>query len=493
MSTLAASDAQPVGQAVDVVHDAASMQRLLEVQRSAFMTSLPVGAALRIDRLNRAIAMMVDHAERWAAAASEDFGHRPRAITMISDVIASINALKHAKKHLSGWMQGERRRPLFPLGLLGASARVDYQPKGVVAIIAPWNFPIGMVMMPLAGVFAAGNRAIAKPSEFTPATSALFAELVPEYFGIDEFAIVTGGAEVGKAFSGLPFDHIIFTGATGVGRHIMRAAADNLVPVTLELGGKSPVIVGRNADIANVAARVAQGKLMNAGQICLAPDYMLIDSAREGALVDALIDSASAMYPTIADNDDYAAIVNDRHHARLTELIDDARTKGAEIVVVNPAGESLGAGNARKMPLHIIRNASDDMKVMQEEIFGPLLPIRLVADTDAAIAYVNAHDRPLGLYYFGRDRAEEQHVLDRTISGGVTVNDVIFHVAQEDLPFGGVGPSGMGSYHGFDGFRTFSHAKAIFRQGWIDVAKLGGVKPPFGKATAGAIRRELKK
>ncbi|MEQ1725958.1 MAG: coniferyl aldehyde dehydrogenase [Sphingopyxis sp.] len=472
---------------------AADMRRLLDAQRADFMTHLPVPIAVRRDRLTRAIAMMVDHADRWCAAATEDFGNRARELTLMTDVLPSVGALKHARKHMAAWIRGEQRKALFPLGLLGARARVEYQPKGVVGIIAPWNFPIGMVMTPLAGVFAAGNRAIAKPSEFTPCVTALFAELVPAYFAPEEFAIVTGGPDVGQAFSQLPFDHIIFTGATSVGRHIMRAAADNLVPVTLELGGKSPVIVGKSADLDDVAGKVALGKLMNAGQICLAPDYVLIDEAREGALVDALVASASAMYPTILDNPDYTAVVNDRHHARLSAHIADARAKGADITIVNPAAEDFAAANSRKMPLHIIAGATDEMSVMQDEIFGPLLPIRRVGDSDAAVDYVNAHDRPLGLYYFGKDAAEERKILDRTISGGVTVNDVIFHVAQEDLPFGGVGPSGMGSYHGHDGFKAFSHAKSVFRQARIDVAKLAGLKPPYGKTTQSAIGRDLKK
>ncbi|MEQ1510765.1 MAG: coniferyl aldehyde dehydrogenase [Sphingopyxis sp.] len=469
------------------------MRALLDAQRLDFMAHLPEPLSVRRDRLDRAIAMMVDHAPRWCQAASEDFGNRSHELTSMTDVLPSVGALKHAKKHLSAWMSGEKRQPIFPLGLLGARARVEYQPKGVVGIIAPWNFPIGMVMTPLAGAFAAGNRAIAKPSEFTPNVTALFAELVPHYFAPEEFAIVTGGPEAGQAFSELPFDHIIFTGATSVGRHIMRAAANNLVPVTLELGGKSPVIVGQSADLNDVAAKVAMGKLMNAGQICLAPDYVLIDEAREGALVDALVTSASAMYPTIIDNNDYTSVVNDRHHARLSAHIADARAKGAEVMIVNPAGEDFAHANSRKMPLHIIRGATDDMSVMQDEIFGPLLPIRRVSNSDAAVNYVNAHDRPLGLYYFGKDAAEERKILDRTISGGVTVNDVIFHVAQEDLPFGGVGPSGMGSYHGHDGFKTFSHAKAVFRQTRFDVAKLAGLMPPYGKATSRAIARDLKK
>lgn len=474
-------------------HDAAAMRALLDTLRADFAANLPVPLTLRRDRLTRAIAMMVDHGDAWCNAVSEDFGNRPRELTMMTDVIASANALKHARQNLAAWMRADKRKTLFPLGLLGASARVEYQPKGVVGIIAPWNFPIGMVMTPLAGVFAAGNRAMAKPSEFTPNTAALFAELVPQYFDANEMAVVTGGAETGQAFARLPFDHIIFTGATGIGRHILHAAADNLCPVTLELGGKSPVIVGESANLEATAQKVALGKLMNAGQICLAPDYVLIDGKREHAFAQAVAASASAMYPTILDNPDYTSIVNDRHHARLHAYVEDAREKGADIMVVNPAGEDFTSANSRKMPLHIISGATDDMRVMQEEIFGPILPIRRANSVGEAVEYVNAHDRPLGLYYFGRDGAEEDHVIDRTISGGVTVNDVIFHVAQEDLPFGGIGPSGMGNYHGFDGFQTFSHAKAVYRQAKPDVAALAGMKPPYGKATQKAIARDLRK
>ena len=493
MATRAAEQSPSVIRGDANSHSPDEMRATLNAMRADFTAQLPVAQSVRADRLQRAIAMLVDHSQPWCDAVSEDFGNRAAELTLMSDVLAGKGALEHAQKNLSAWMRGERRKVMFPLGLLGARGRVEYQPKGVVGIIAPWNFPISMVMSPLAGVFAAGNRAMAKPSEFTPNTAALFAELVPQYFDATELAIVTGGADTGQAFSALPFDHMIFTGATSVGRHILRAAADNLCPVTLELGGKSPVIVGQSADVKDVADKVAMGKLMNAGQICLAPDYVLIDEAREAALVDALAASASAMYPTILDNQDYTSIVNDRHHARLTAHIDDARAKGADVTVVNPAGEDFATANSRKMPLHIIRGATDDMTVMQEEIFGPLLPIRRVASVDSAVEFVNSRDRPLGLYYFGKDSAEERGVLDRTISGGVTVNDVIFHVAQEDLPFGGVGPSGMGNYHGFDGFKTFSHAKAVYRQAKADVAKLAGLKPPYGATTAKSIASRMKK
>lgn len=470
-----------------------SMQGLLDRQRAAFMADLPVSVEVRRDRLTRAIALLVDHGEALSDAMSEDFGHRSRDQSMLTDINPAINALKHACKHVKAWMKSERRPVQFPLGLLGARASIEYQPKGIVGIIAPWNFPVVLAFSPLAGVFAAGNRAMLKPSEFTPVTSAMIEKLAPEYFDPIELAVVTGGPDIGKAFSELAFDHLIYTGSTNVGRHVMAAAAKNLVPVTLELGGKSPVIVGDSADIAQAAERIVLGKMMNAGQICLAPDYLLVPGNREGELVAALKTAASALYPSLLDNDDYTSVVNDRHYDRLQAHVADARALGAEVIVVDPAGEDFASSNRRKMPLHIIRNVRDEMTVMQEEIFGPLLPIKTVTNTADAIDYVNAHDRPLGLYYFGKDADEERRVLDRTVSGGVTVGDVIFHVAMEDLPFGGVGPSGIGSYHGIEGFRAVSHAKSIYRQPRLDIAKLAGMKPPYGKTTAKTIARDFKK
>lgn len=470
----------------------ASMTEILAAQRAAFTAELPVSLSARKDRLNRAATMIVDNAERFCDALSEDFGHRSRDQSMLTDIAASVAPIRHATKNLEKWSRRDARSVQFPLGLLGARAWVDYQPKGVIGVIAPWNFPVQLVMAPLAGIFAAGNRAMVKTSEFTPVTAALFEEICPNYFAPEELMFLSGGPDVGKAFAELPFDHLLFTGATSIGRHILHAAADNLVPVTLELGGKSPVIVGKSADIRQTTERVALGKMLNAGQICLAPDYMIVPLDQERAVVDGLKSAASAMYPTVLANPDYTAIVNDRHFQRLSGWLDDARAKGATVETVNPANEDFGASNARKMPLHIVTDVTDDMTIMQEEIFGPILPIRRYTTIDDAIAQVNAKDRPLGLYYFGSDDAECTRVTDRTISGGVTVNDVIFHVSMEDLPFGGIGPSGMGSYHGHDGFKTFSHAKAVYKQPKIDVAKLAGLKPPYGKATLASARRQMK-
>ncbi|MFL0585552.1 coniferyl aldehyde dehydrogenase [Sphingomonas olei] len=467
------------------------MKDILCAQRDSFMAALPEPISVRKDRLKRAAAMIRDHADRFCDALSEDFGHRSREQSMITDIGGSISPINHALKNLEKWARPEKRPVQFPLGLLGAKAWVEYQPKGVVGVIAPWNFPVNLVMSPLAGVFAAGNRAMVKTSEYTPVTAALFEEIVGRYFDPTELAFVSGGPDVGQAFAELPFDHLIFTGATGIGRHILHAAADNLTPVTLELGGKSPVIVGKGADLKQVSERVAVGKMLNAGQICLAPDYLLVPSAQESAVVDGIRTAASAMYPTLLSNPDYTSVVNDRHYERLNQWVEDARAKGATVDVVNPAGEDFGSTNSRKMPLHIVRDVTDDMTLMQEEIFGPILPVRRYDGIDAAIGEVNRRDRPLGLYYFGKDEAERRRVLDRTISGGVTIDDVIFHVSMEDLPFGGVGPSGMGSYHGLDGFRTFSHAKAVYQQSKLDVAKIAGLKPPYGDATRKAVARQM--
>ncbi len=472
--------------------DAAAMLALLHRQRAAFTAELPVTAAVRKDRLKRAIALVIAGKDRFAAALSEDFGHRSVPMSMMTDIVASVGPLKHALKHFEAWSKPEKRAVMFPLGLLGARARVEFQPKGVIGIISPWNFPVNLTFAPLAGVLAAGNRAMIKPSEFTPVTSALMKELIAAAFDEAEVAVVTGGPELGRAFSELPFDHLIFTGSTAIGRHVMAAAAKNLVPLTLELGGKSPTIVSRSANTARTTERIALGKMMNAGQICLAPDYLLVPREDEAKIVDGLKAAVATMYPTLLSNPDYTSVMGARHRERLEAHVADATAKGAKVTVVNPANEDFTKQNTNKMPLHILQGVTEDMTVMQEEIFGPLLPVMAYDKLEGAIDYVNAHDRPLGLYWFGEDAGEQRAVLDRTISGGVTVNDVVFHVSMEDLPFGGVGPSGMGSYHGLDGFRAFSHAKAIYTQPKIDVAGVAGFKPPYGAKTAKSIAGQLK-
>ncbi len=473
--------------------DAAAMRSLLEAQRAAFTAELPVTAATRKDRLNRALDVVLNNKDRLAAAMSEDFGHRSTELSLVTDIMASVKPIKHALKHLDAWMRPEKRKLDFPLALLGAKARVEWQPKGVIGIISPWNFPVNLTFAPLAGVLAAGNRAMIKPSEYTPVTSQLMRDILEAAFDPAEIAVITGGPEVGRAFTDLPFDHLVFTGATSVARHVMAAAAKNLVPLTLELGGKSPTIISRSADVARATERVAMGKLMNAGQICLAPDYLLVPEEQEGEIVQGLKAATARLYPTMLANPDYTSVLGARHRERLEAHVEDARAKGATIDVVNPGNEDFSKQNTNKMPLHIIRNPTDDMTVMQEEIFGPLLPVRTYKAMDGAIDEINRRDRPLGLYWFGEDDTEQRRVLDRTISGGVTVNDVIFHVSAEDLPFGGIGPAGMGNYHGQDGFKAFSHPKAIYSQPKLDLAGLAGFKPPYGEKTTKALARELKR
>ncbi|MCW1381728.1 coniferyl aldehyde dehydrogenase [Novosphingobium sp. KCTC 2891] len=469
-----------------------AMLGLLARQRDAFTAARPEPLAVRHDRLERCAALLKAHGEDFARAMSADFGHRSHEQSMMTDVMPSISLIRYSQKKMKAWSKPDKRQVNFPLNLLGAKAEVRYEPKGVIGIVSPWNFPVGLCMGPLAQAFAAGNRAMIKPSEFTERTSDLMAELFPKFFAEEEVAVVTGGADVGQAFCGLPFDHLLFTGATSIGRHVLHAAADNLVPVTLELGGKSPTILGRSADVKRSAERIALGKMMNAGQICLAPDYMLVPEELEGKAIDAVKGAVAAMYPTLLANDDYTSVINARHRDRLKGLVADALDKGAEAIVVNPGDEAFDTTNGNKLPLTILRNVNDQMKVMQEEIFGPVLPVMTYRGIDEAVDYVNAHDRPLGLYYFGEDAGERERVLTRTISGGVTVNDVIFHVSADDLPFGGVGPSGMGSYHGVEGFRTFSHGRAVYRQPKVDLAKLAGLKPPYGAATQRTLKMQLK-
>jgi coniferyl-aldehyde dehydrogenase len=468
-----------------------TMEETLTAQRAAFTAELPVASAIRKDRLRRLAAMIADNADRFAAAASQDFGHRSLVQSMLTDIVASVLPVEHALERLDRWMRPETRSLPLPLRLMGSRAWVEYQPKGVVGVIAPWNFPIQLAVAPLAGAIAAGNRAMAKISETTPRVAAVFEELVPRYFDRLELAVFSGGPDIGQHFAGLPFDHLVFTGGGAIARNVLRAAADNLVPVTLELGGKSPTIVGRTADIAKAADRIVFGKMLNAGQICLAPDYALVPAEMEQAFVKSVREAVARMYPTLLTNEDYTSVVNERHHVRLSAYLDDARTKGARVIEVNPGNEDFGASNSNKMPLYLVFDVTDDMKVMQEELFGPILPVRRYDQIEEAIDYINAHDRPLGLYYFSKDETERRQVLDRTISGGVTLDDVLFHAAEE-LPFGGIGPAGMGSYHGIDGFRTFSHAKAVYKQTKIDIIKLGGVKPPFNKTTRSTIERALK-
>ncbi|MCB1675263.1 MAG: coniferyl aldehyde dehydrogenase [Halioglobus sp.] len=480
---------------VDTTNDAGiQMQETLAAQRRDFLREGPVAAATRIDRIDRGIDALIRYGDRLADALHSDFGCRPRQVSLLTDVVGSINTLKHSAKHLRQWMKAERRPTIFPLNLMGGRSRIEYQPLGVVGIIAPWNFPVSMVFQPLAGVLAAGNRAMIKPSEFTPATSEVIDEMIRDVYKPEEVSVFKGGPEVGQAFSSLAFDHLLFTGATSVGRHVMAAAARNLVPVTLELGGKSPVIISRSADLEQSLERIMLGKTLNAGQICLAPDYLMVPEEQLHDVIAAARTAVAAMYPKLLDNEQYTSVINERHYRRLNGYLAEAEERGVQTIAINPASEDFSQQDGtHKIPPTLLIEPPEDAAVLEEEIFGPLLPIRTYRGIDETIDYINARPRPLGVYYFGTDAAEQEAVASRTTSGGMCINDVLMHVMQEDLPFGGVGPSGMGSYHGIEGFRRFSHAKSIYSQTRVNVAKLSGMLPPYGSATEKTIKAQTKR
>ena len=462
------------------------MNRVLELQKQLNITEGAPSAALRLDRLDRCISMVSAYKKEIVESMQDDFGNRDPIMSAATEVDSVIGPMVHAKKNLKKWMKTEKRKASIAgtgplLFLTGAKALINYQPKGVVGVISPWNFPVNLALAPLAGVIAAGNRVMLKPSELTPSSSDLMKKMINEYFEESEIAVFTGDPEVGAAFSALAFDHMLFTGGTEIAKHVMRAAADNLVPLTLELGGKSPVVVGQSSKMQDVAQRVMQGKTMNAGQICLAPDYALVPEGKVKEFVDAAVSITSEMFPDMKDNDDYTSIINQKHYDRIQGYLADAKEKGAEVVEINPSNEDFSQQPHHKIPPTIVLNPTDDMQIMQEEIFGPVLPVKTYSDVSEAVDYINSKDRPLGLYYFGKHKKEKDFVLNNTTSGGVTINDVISHIQMEDLPFGGVGPSGMGSYHGHDGFKEFSHAKATYTQSKLNLMKIAGLVPPYKK------------
>jgi coniferyl-aldehyde dehydrogenase len=446
-----------------------------DAARQAFLEDPAPSYETRLARLDALLELVRKNQTAIEEAISADFGGRSCHETRIAEVFLSIEAVKYARSHLKGWMKPQGRS--VSLAFQPATVKVVPQPKGVVGVIAPWNYPFQLAFAPLVQAIAAGNRVLVKPSELTPRTGELLKRLLAERFPADVISVLTGGPEVGEAFSRLPFDHLVFTGSTHVGRLVMKAAAENLVPVTLELGGKSPAIVHESFDLARAGTRIAAGKWFNAGQTCIAPDYVLAPRGRADELVEAITAATHASFPTIRDNPDYTSIISPRHHARLVALVEDAVAKGARKVELLPAGESIPASAHRLAPT-LLLGVTEEMKVMQEEIFGPVLPIVVTESVEAAIRYVNAHPRPLALYYFDDDGGRVKRVLEQTVSGGAVVNDTLYHFAVDDLPFGGIGPSGMGAYHGVEGFQTFSHHKSVFTQPRLNGAFL--LAPPYG-------------
>jgi coniferyl-aldehyde dehydrogenase len=457
-----------------------NLNALVARQRSQFRAEGEVTYATRIDRLKRLKALIVENKTEFAKTTKREFGGaRSYEFSLFSEFASKVEAIDYSMKHLKAWMRPEKRKTNKPMNFLGGKSQVRHYPKGVVGIISPWNLPFGLTVAPLTSALAAGNRAILKPSEFVPETAALFAEIVPKYFPEDEVAVVTGGAEISQKFAALPFDHLLFTGSTNIGAKVMQSASKNLVPVTLELGGKSPVVIGRSAKLDLAGTRLTFGKLLNGGQLCLSPDYVIVPNELEAQLIARVVQEVQAMYPNITENEDYAGIINERHFARLQSYLDDAVAKGAKLTIVGANQTRASAGN-RRMPLHILQNVHDDMLVMQEEIFGPILPVMTYSDVAEVPDMIEPRRNPLALYYFGKDKREQEYLLNHVQSGGVCINDITLHYVQEDLPFGGFGASGMGAYHGPEGFRSLSHARAIYSQTMIDVLPIVGARPPFG-------------
>ena len=459
------------------------LYKIINRQRASHRSAGLPDAAIRIDRLKRAESLLIKGRDAIVDALSQDFGYRSPYVTLITDIYTSITVLRWAAAHVEEWMRPEHRDALVP----EAEARIEFMPKGVVGVMGPWNYPFNLVFSPLAGVLAAGNRAVLKPSELAPAGGALMVRLVAEAFDPDEVTVVLGGAEAGGEFAAAPFDHLVFTGSTTVGRHVMRAAAENLTPLTLELGGKSPVIVTEQFDLAEAAARVMTVKTTNAGQICLAPDYAFVPEGKQRQFADACVTAVKTMFPDGLGSPDYTSIINGRHFARLSAMVEDAKGKGAEVIEVFPSKRDK---NERRFSPTLLIPKTFDIEAMREEIFGPVLPILGYGSIEEVINQIQDGPHPLALYYFGEDDEAAHRVLAGTASGGVTINDVMVHAFAEDLPFGGIGPSGMGMYHGRTGFLAFSHARSVYRQSPNEEAAML-FRPPYGKPIKQLIEQSL--
>ena len=469
------------------------MQRVLEAQKKFFIEEGSPSIELRIDRLNRLKTLIIDNRYEFVDALNEDYGSRSNNISLLSDAYGIIPDINNAIKNIKKWTKIDKRSSNFPFGLFGAKSYVKYEPLGTVGMISPWNFPVNLSFKPLAAIFAAGNQVMHKPSELTPITASLIKDLCDKAYDENEFATFLGGPETGEAFTKLNFDHLLYTGSGAIGKQVMKSASQNLVPVTLELGGKSPVIIGNSADIKVSAKRIMFGKTLNAGQICLAPDYVIVHKEKKDEFISEVENVINEYYPSMKDNDDYSSIINQRHFDRINSLIEDAREKGADINQINPSNEDFSQQQFFKIPPTIVTNTSDDMKIMNEEIFGPVLPVLEYENLNDALSTINSKDKPLGLYYFGSDTKEENTIMSNTSSGGVTINNVVGHIQQKDLPFGGVGPSGMGRYQSFDGFKNFSNPRSFYKDVGFKFDKLfEGIRPPYTKSIEKLLKGLLK-
>jgi coniferyl-aldehyde dehydrogenase len=461
---------------------------VLRRQREAFLREGSAPARVRVERIDRLVAAVLGSTDAFIEAMRLDFGHRPPFVSL-ADMYGGMQEVKHTRAHVAKWMR-PRRASAGPLWLAGVRARVEPAPLGVVGVVASWNYPLTLSLSPAASALAAGNRLMVKMSELAPRTAELLRSVVAESFAPEELHVVTGGPEVGAAFGSLPFDHLFFTGSTSTGRHVLRAAAENLVPVTLELGGKNPSVVGRDADLERAAARIVTGRMTNGGQLCLSPDYVFVPRDRVERFVDAVTARLRTIYPTVAENEEYVTVVSDAHYARITGLVEDARARGARVVEVCPPEEKLSCPATRRIPPTVVLDVTDGMRLMQEEVFGPVLAVLPYERMDEVIDYVNAHPTPLAAYYFGGDTADFRAFTSRTRSGGLTRNDCILHCALTGVPFGGVGSSGMGYYHGRAGFDTFTHLRATATSP-ARFSPLSFATPPFPAGVARTMRRML--
>ena len=455
-----------------------TLTELLEIQRTAFLRDPIPGAAIRIDRINRLAALLLDNADEIADALTADFGTRPRELSIFADVTGCMIDIAHQRHECEKWMKTENVAKAQ--GAIGFKQRLRHDPLGVVGIMGPWNFPLQLTIVPAASAFAAGNRVMIRPSSVTAKTTDLLARLAPKYFTIEEFAVVTSKHGSGADFAKLRVDHMFFTGSPEVGASVAGEAAKNLVPVTLELGGKNPVVVDPEADIDKAAVLVADSRLVNGGQVCLCPDYVFVPEAKLGEFTDKVLARWTKQLPTILDNAEYTSTINEKNFTRIVGLIDDAVELGATKRQVIPGGEILPDAASRKIPPTLLTGVKAGMKVEEDEVFGPVLTVYPYRDISEAIKYIASHPHPLTMYWCGEDNARMQQVLDGTRSGSFNANDFATHMFGLNLPFGGVGRSGMGSYHGKAGFETFSHARAVtVAKLPLSVAEL--MAPPFTK------------
>ncbi|MEM5338624.1 coniferyl aldehyde dehydrogenase [Paraburkholderia azotifigens] len=452
----------------------AALSALLREQRAAFLRAPYPSWEQRAAHLKALRDVLLDNRDALADAMHADFGNRAKEEILLAEFLLIKEEIDGALRHGKRWMKAQRRAA--NKWLLPARARVVPQPLGVAGIIVPWNYPVLLAAGPLISALTAGNRAIIKMSELTPRTSMLFEQLISQTFSRDHVAVVNGDAAHAAAFSAQPFDHLLFTGSTKVGRDVMRAAAEHLTPVTLELGGKSPAIVGPQARFDYAVDSIVAGKTLNAGQTCVAPDYVLVPRGKEQAFIERARTRMARLYPNFARNTDYTSIISPRHFARLQRLADEAREQGAQLHALTDAAPDAAA---RRFPLIAVTDAPDSVTLMQEEIFGPLLPVIPYDSLDDAIAWVNARPRPLSLYLYDEDKATIARVTHETIAGGMAVNETLMHLACESLPFGGVGASGMGAYHGYEGFVTFSKMKPVLTQARFNARGL--IAPPYGR------------